>query len=197
MTLSEKKLCSVGRKWVYIFNRRKANKLISVKAEILVEGETPMKRLLVFATVVVTAVVASGLLLAQSNPFVGTWKLNPAKSKYTAGAPPKEETVTIQMVGEQDQVTATGTAADGSPISVKYETPDKGGAGKILAGPYDAVSAKRIDAHTNELSFMEGGKEIRHIRAIVSKDGKALRITQKGTDLQGKSASGVVVLEKQ
>ena len=28
MTPSEKKLCSVGRKWVYIFNRRKAKKLI-------------------------------------------------------------------------------------------------------------------------------------------------------------------------
>jgi hypothetical protein len=39
-----------------------------------------MKRHLVFATVVVMALVASGVLLAQSNPFVGTWKLNPAKS---------------------------------------------------------------------------------------------------------------------
>jgi hypothetical protein len=51
-----------------------------------------MKRLLVFATVVIMAVVASGVLLAQSNPFVGTWKLNIAKSKFTSGAPPKEET---------------------------------------------------------------------------------------------------------
>ena len=28
MTLSEIPLCSVGRKWVYIFNRRRAKKLI-------------------------------------------------------------------------------------------------------------------------------------------------------------------------
>jgi hypothetical protein len=46
-----------------------------------------MKRLLVFAAVVV--VVASGLLLAQSNPFVGTWKLNLAKSKFMSETPPK------------------------------------------------------------------------------------------------------------
>src|ERR1700752_1091825 len=104
-----------------------------------------MKRLLVFATGVVMAVVASGVLLAQSNPFVGTWKLNIAKSEFTSGAPPKEETVTIQMVGDQDQITVNGTAADGSPISYKYEVPDKGGAGKFIAGPYDAVSGKRID----------------------------------------------------
>ena len=46
-----------------------------------------MKRLLVFTTVVVLVVVASGVLLAQSNPLDGTWKLNPAKSKFTRHAP--------------------------------------------------------------------------------------------------------------
>ncbi len=107
-----------------------------------------MKRLLVFAAAVVMAFVASGLLLAQSTPFVGTWKLNPAKSKFTSGAPAKEEMATIQIVGDQDQVTVNGTAADGSPISMKYEMPEKGGAGKFLSGPYDAVSGKIIDDHT-------------------------------------------------
>jgi hypothetical protein len=59
-----------------------------------------MKRLLI-AAVVVMAVVTSGVALAQSNPFVGTWKLNPAKSKVTSGASPKEETLMVQMVGDQ------------------------------------------------------------------------------------------------
>lgn len=87
-----------------------------------------MKRLLVFATVVVMTVFAFGVLLAQSNAFVGAWKLNLAKTKIISGAPAKEQTVTIQMVGDQDQV--TGTAPDGSPL--KYEVPDKGGTGKFL-----------------------------------------------------------------
>ena len=98
-----------------------------------------MKRVLVFVSALATVFVISSLPLAQSSPFVGSWKLNPAKSKYTSGAPAKEEMATIQMVGDQDQVTVNGTAADGSPISMKYETPEKGGAGKFLAGPYDAV----------------------------------------------------------
>jgi hypothetical protein len=140
-----------------------------------------MKRLLVFATVVVMAVVASGLLLAQSNPLVGTWKLNPAESKYTTGAPPKEETATMQMVGDQDQVTVNGTAADGSAISLKYEVPDEGGAGKFLAGPYDAVSGKRINDYTSEVSFMKGGKEMLHIHTVVSKDAKTMRNTKEQT----------------
>ncbi len=156
-----------------------------------------MKRLLVFAAVVVMAVVASDVLLAQSNPFVGTWKLNPVKSKVTSGASPKEETLTVQMVGDQDQVTANGTAADGSPISIKYETPDKGGAGKFLAGPYDGASGKIINDNTREVTFMKGGKEMVHFQGVVSKDGKTMRVTGEGTDAQGKPVSGVEVFEKQ
>jgi len=156
-----------------------------------------MKRALLFVTVAVLAVVASGLL-AQSNPFIGTWKLIPAKSKFTSGASPKEETFTVQMVGDQDQVTVTGTAAVGSPISMKYEVLDKGGTGKILAGgPYDAVSGKRIDENTYETSLMKGGKEISHHHLVVSKDGKTMTDTAKGTNAQGNPVSGVEIFEKQ
>jgi len=156
-----------------------------------------MKRLLTLATVVVLTVVASGLLLAQSNPFVGTWKRNTAKSKYTSGTPLKEETVTIQMVGGQEQVTANGTLPDGSPFSLKYEIPDKGGAGKILPGRFDAVSGKRIDDNTSDTSFMKGGKEMLHFHSVVSKDGKTMRITVKGTNVLGEPISAVVVDKKQ
>lgn len=156
-----------------------------------------MKRLLVFAGVVVMAVVASGVLLAQSNPFIGTWKLNPAKSKFTSGTLPKEETVTIQMIGDQDQVTLNGTAADGSSISMKYETPDKGGVGKFLAGPFDGASGKVINDNTREITWMKGGKEMVHIHTGVSKDGKTQRTTVKGTNAQGNPVSGVEVWDKQ
>lgn len=156
-----------------------------------------MRRVLVFAAAVVVALVAAGLLQAQTSPFVGNWKLNPARSKYTAGAPAKEEMAAIQTVGDQDQVTVNGTGADGSPILMKYETPQKGGAGKFLAGPYDAVSAKIIDEHTRNLSYGKGGKEILHLTAVASKDGKTMRVTVKGTDAVGKPVSGVSVWEKQ
>jgi hypothetical protein len=155
-----------------------------------------MKRLLEFAGIVVV-VFASGVLLAQSNPFVGTWKLNPAKSKVTSSASPKEETLTVQMVGDQRQVTVNGTAADGSSIWIKYETPARGGPGKILGGPLDAVSGKLIDDNSYETSLMKGGKEMLHHRLVVSKDGKTMRVTGEGTDAQGKPVSGVEVFEKQ
>ena len=145
-----------------------------------------------FVTVFVLAVVASGVLLAQSNPFVGTWKLKPAKSSEVTS-----ETITFQMVGDQRQFTLNGTWADGSPISIKYETPDKGGSGKILAAPFDAVSGKWIDENTYETSLMKGGKEVSHHRLVVSKDGKTMKVTAEATDTHGKPVSGVEVFEKQ
>ena len=97
---------------------------------------------------------------------------------------------------EESADAVTGTEADGSAISLKYEMPDKGGIGKILAGgPYDAVSGTRIDDNTREVSYVKGGKEMLHVRTVVSKDGKTLTITGKGTDPQGKPVSGVSVWE--
>lgn len=155
-----------------------------------------MKRLFAL-TVLVTTVMASGPLLAQSNPFVGTWKLNLAKSKDT-GSFPKEETLTIHIVGDQRQVSVIGTATNGSPILFKYEVPDKGGAGKVLAGgPYDGVTGKRIDDNTRELSYIKSGREVVRLRAAVSNDGKTMRFEVEGTDAQNKPVSGVAVFEKQ
>lgn len=76
------------------------------------------------STIAVFALAST--LLAQS-PFAGTWKLDTAKTKYSAGEPPKDVTLVIEEQGDNLQVTATGTNADGSPLSVKYTVPIKGG----------------------------------------------------------------------
>ena len=137
-------------------------------------------------------------LIAQTNPFVGTWKLNIAKSEDTSGAFPKEERLTVQIEGDERQVTVEGTAANGSLISFKYEVPDKGGIGKVLAGgPYDGISGKWIDDNTREVSYERGGKEMLQLRTAVSKDGRTMRLTVGGADEKGKTVSGVAVFEKQ
>ncbi len=156
-----------------------------------------MKLIMVLTAAAAMTAVASGILLAQNNPFVGTWKLNLAKSK-DPGAFPKEETLTVQVVGGQRQVTIKGTATNGSPISFKYEVPDKGGLGKVLAGgPYDAVAGKRIDANTREVSYMMRGKGVLQLRSAVSKDGNTMSLTVEGTDDQGRTFSGLAVFDKQ
>ena len=61
--------------------------------------------------------VFSTVVLAANDAFVGTWKLNPAKSKFSPGTAYKDATVTFEAVGDQWKRTATGTDADGKPIN--------------------------------------------------------------------------------
>jgi hypothetical protein len=138
----------------------------------------------------------AGTLFA-ADPFEGTWKLNSSKTKFTQGAAPKEETVVIARQGDDYVVTITGTEQSGAPISIKYSTPMNGGEGKILDGPFDAISAKRIDSNTRETTYMRGGKEVRSSHGVVAKDGKSLRVTTKATDADGKPIAGTLEFDKQ
>ena len=145
----------------------------------------------------VIAILALAIPLFAADPFVGTWKLDPAKSKYTAGTPSKDVTLVIEEQGENYQVTATGSYQDGSPISVKYTVPKAGGAGTAQEGPFDAITSKRVSARVRENRYTKNGKETMSRRIVVSQDGKTLRITAKGTDAQGKPVAGVDVFDKQ
>lgn len=61
------------------------------------------------------AMLAFASTLFAADPFVGTWKLNPAKSKYSAGAPhPKDATIVIEEQGD-------------NYLFVKYTVPANGG----------------------------------------------------------------------
>jgi hypothetical protein len=135
-------------------------------------------------------------LFAQS-PFVGTWKLNPAETKYTAGDPAKDVTLVIQEQDDNLQVTATGTNADGSPLSVKYTIPVKGGAGQVQDGPYDSITAKQLSANARENTYKKDGKVVSSRHLVVSKDGKTMRSTVKGMDAAGKMVAGTDVYDKQ
>ena len=56
---------------------------------------------------------------AQTDPFIGTWKLNLAKSKYSPGPPPKSQTATYDAAGDGVKVTVKGTNGQGQPIDIQ------------------------------------------------------------------------------
>jgi len=143
------------------------------------------------------ALFAMAGALFAADPFEGTWKLNPSKTKFTQGAAPKEEALVVAKQGDDYLVTITGTGESGTPVSIKYTVPMNGGEGKILDGPYDAVSAKRIDPKTRETIYSKGGHEVRSSHGVVAKDGKSLRVTLKGTDAAGKPVAGTLVFDRQ
>ena len=129
--------------------------------------------------------------------FVGTWKLNPAKSKFKAGAPFQEATLTISESGTDDDVALKGTAANGAPFSIHYSLPGNGGTGKIVEAAFDAVSGKLLNARENRITQSKGGKVLYTVHSKVSKDGKTLTVAHKGTSAAGQTVDGVWVFDKQ
>lgn len=145
--------------------------------------------------------VASGLLMAQSNPQVGTWKLNLAKSKYGTSQPPKSQTRTVETQGDGVKITFEGVAADGSRISysftTNYDGKDAPNSGMGQPNGADTNATKRVDANTTTSTWKKAGKVVATTRTVISKDGKTTTITSKGVDANGKPRNVVSVYDKQ
>jgi hypothetical protein len=159
-----------------------------------------MKRLLEFAAIIALAAVATGTAMAQSNPLVGTWKLNVEKSKYSPGPSPKSLTRTVVANGDGVKYTFEGTAADGTALaysfSVNFDGKDNPVTG-AMPGGVDSISAKRINANTYEATTKKGGKVIGSSKVTVSGDGKTTTVDAKGTNAKGEATHDVSVYDKQ
>ena len=154
-----------------------------------------MKRIMVLTALV------SGVLLAQSNPFIGTWKLNTAKSKYNPGPAPQSITRTVEAQGSGVKYSSEGTAGDGSHVSYSY-TANYDGKDNPISGTgapngADTIAIKRVNANTQSTTLKKAGKVVQTSQAVVSKDGKVTTITSKGTNVKGEPTNNVAVWDKQ
>lgn len=149
--------------------------------------------------VAIGILAAATWVAAQSkDPFVGTWTLNAAKSKYTPGPAPTSATTTIEAAGAGykftvHQVPASGPAQDwtfttnldGKPSPVTGNNPNA-----------DMVAYKRVNATTLESTQTLKGKETQRQHIVVSADGKTRTVTSTGTTSAGQKFTNVAVYEK-
>jgi hypothetical protein len=122
--------------------------------------------------------------LRAADPFVGTWKLNVAKSKYSEGQAPKTQTRTYEPF-EGDGVTLTNETvrADGSHTKWTFSAHYDGKDYPYTGNPgLDTIAMKRIDPYTIDIAQKKAGKVVQTGRIVVSKDGKMLTSATKGTD---------------
>lgn len=135
--------------------------------------------------------------IAQADPHMGTWVLNVAKSKYSPGPPPKEQTSIYSAAGENLKVSTKGMSADGKPTMTEFTATFDGKDHPVKGNPdWDAVSIKRVDSHTIEFTRKRAGKMVQTATSVVSKDGKTRTITSTGVNAQGQKISTVGVYEK-
>ena len=149
--------------------------------------------------VIVVAITAIGVFGADS--MLGTWKFNAAKSKTTSTSTNPIKSLTTVLEATPDggvKMTRTGQLADGTPVSFNVTFKYDGKEYPVTGGQFDTVSAKRIDANTTIFeSKKTGGKYHMTGRTVISKDGKTLTQTSKGTDAEGKPVVSTTVADKQ
>jgi hypothetical protein len=137
------------------------------------------------------------MCFAANDALMGTWKLNEAKSKMSAGAP-KNHTVTYEAAGDSVKVTIDGTAADGTATHSEWtgkfdgkDYPSTGNPGE------DMRSAKQVNSRTIDVTSKKDGKVVLTAHVVLAPDGKTRTVTTHVTDAKGKKITSVAVFDKQ
>ena len=141
--------------------------------------------------------VAVAVCLADDSAFMGTWKLNEAKSKIAPGGA-KNSTVVYATAGDSVKVTIDGTDADGKPGHNEWTGKFDGKDYPVTGDPNsDARSVKKVNDHTLSFTVKKGGKVTTSGKIVLSADGKSRTVTTTSTDKNGKKVHGTTVYDKQ
>lgn len=148
---------------------------------------------------VVISVLASSVLGYGADNNVGTWKLNPEKSKFSPGPAPKSQSLKIASWGDDGvSYVADGVSADGKQTHAEFQAKYDGKDYAFKGNPdADTISYKRIDANTVEATTKLKGKVTITAKVTVSADGKTRTVAQTGKDAQGREVNTVAVYDKQ
>ncbi len=139
-------------------------------------------------------------LLWAADPFIGTWKMNIAKSKASdPSMMPKNETV--KNVAQENgffKTTFDGVDATGKAYHIEWSGKYDGKDYPATGDPnVDMSAAKKVDANTVVAVDKKAGKEVATWRVTVSKDGKIETVAGKGKDAKGQAYTMDLVYDKQ
>src|SRR5271170_5531012 len=151
-----------------------------------------------FVRIGVFLLLVAGIASAAGyDGFMGTWKINEAKSTVTAGTT-KNSTVVYTNDGDNVRIAIDGTDAKGQPYHSDWTGKFDGKDYALTGDPAnDMRSYKVIDDHTLLTISKKGGKENLSARIVVSADGKTRTVTASGKDASGAKIASTQVYDKQ
>ena len=155
---------------------------------------------LVVAVLLSATLGVENLLLAQaSEPLLGTWMMDRAKSTFS-GIPPDKRIMKFEKVADgirhiTETTNLSGFIEDIYRLQYTFKIDGKDYAADAQM-PVNVVSFKRIDANALERNGKYRGEVVETVTYQVSADGKVLTLTQKG-NLNGAEVSSVQVFNRQ
>ena len=148
-------------------------------------------------TVPLAMCLAGVMVCYASDQYMGTWKLNEAKSKLAQGTT-RNTVVVYEPAGDQVRVTTDGTSGDGSPAHSEWTGKLDGKDYPVTGDPsQDTRAYMTVDEHTLSFTNKKNGKVTTSGRIAISADGKSRTVTVHGTSADGKEVSSTAVYDKQ
>jgi hypothetical protein len=154
-----------------------------------------MKTKTTLFTLLLSAAAAS-LGFAADDAFMGTWKLDEAKSKIPNGMA-KNRTVVYAQSGDDVTITVDGELGGKAAHHVwtgKFDGKDYAAKGSDM---HDTRAYTKVDDHTLTYTVKKGGKEVGTGKVVVAADGKSRTTSETDIGKDGKKMSMTGVYEKQ
>jgi hypothetical protein len=147
--------------------------------------------------VFVLMLVALRGVASAADPFVGEWKMNPARSEYNGRSLPESGIVRFEPEADGLRHTIEWVNADERGVRNTFRAKFDGKEYPAL-GSGQTVSRKRIDSNTFDAIFKRNGKVANRDRWAVSADGRTLTFTSDGIDSStGKPFKIMAIFERQ
>jgi len=140
----------------------------------------------------------SGSLAVAGDNWIGTWKLDTAKSKFSPGPGPKGQTLKFEHSPGGIKLASEAVAADGKATQGGYTSKFDGTDVPFAGNPNaDTAQPRKLDDNSYQNTWKKAGKVTITTKGVVSADGKTLTITQSGTDAQGRAVNSTAVYDRQ
>ena len=140
----------------------------------------------------------SGSMALAADNWIGTWKMNVAKSKSAPGPGPKSQTLKFTAVPAGTMLSSEGVMGDGSvrkgSYTSKFDGKDVPWAGNPDA---DMAAPMKVDDNTYTNTWKMGGKAVMTAKVVVSADGKTLTVTQTGKNAKGEAVNNTAMYDRQ
>jgi hypothetical protein len=148
-----------------------------------------------FALILAVCFLSAGACLA--NPFMGTWKLDVAKSKLGKGAGKNNVVNYENEFPLKTKILIDGVDSHGHPFHSAWE-------GKFDGKDYpvtgdmtsDTRSYRKVNENTMDFTAKKAGKIVNFGRIAVAADEKTRTVTSWSTDSKGKKAKSIAVYNK-
>jgi hypothetical protein len=146
----------------------------------------------------VAALCCDSLSAQSTNRFAGTWVLNPAKSTYKPGPPPKSGVLRVDYIGNRRRSVLETITADGGRARSEYEAPLDGKDYPITgSASADTVALRQAAPGTIERTDKRKGQIVMLVTIRLSSNDNVLTVTQKGVTTSAGMIDNTIVYERQ